>query len=267
MNGYRELDVSDDGDVFRIAFDRPAQRNAVGERTHEELTTVFRDANRSDARAVVLTGSGEAFSAGGDLDWLEHCLDDPAAFDRVLREGEAIIEGMLALETPIVARVNGDAVGLGATLALFCDVAVASTDAQIGDPHIRVGLVPGDGGAAIWPLLVGLNRAKEFLMTGKTVGAETAAEMGLINRAVDPDRLDEAVDEYVSAFTDGPQPALRHTKRALNAWLRMGVETSFRESLALEGRSQRHPDHREGLAAVREGRRPAFPSATTEVDE
>jgi enoyl-CoA hydratase len=258
---YRDLAVDLDRDVCRIAFDRPEELNAITERMHTELSTVFRDVADADARVVVLTGNGEVFSAGGDLEWLSACLDDPENFRTIVREGERTVRDLLAVDKPVIAKINGDATGFAATLALFADVTIASTDARIGDPHVNAGLAAGDGGAVIWPLLVGMNTAKELLLTGELLDAERAAEIGLINRAVPPEDLDDEVAALVDRLANGPQVAIRYTKRALNTWLELGVDAVLRQSLALEAMSQRHPDHREGLAAFREGRRPEFPSS------
>ncbi len=113
----------------------------------------------------------------------------------------------------MIAKVNGDATGLGATLALFCDIVMLSEDARIGDPHVNVALVAGDGGAVIWPLLTSLNKAKELLMTGELLSAEEAKELGLVNHVVPADELDNATDEMVEKLATGPQTAIRYTKR------------------------------------------------------
>lgn len=258
---YRDLTVDRDGDVLHIAFDRPESMNAITERMHSELSTVFRDAADADARVVVLTGEGDAFSAGGDLDWLSACAEDPSKFRAVVQEGERTIRDLLAVDKPVIARINGDATGFAATLALLSDVTIASEDATIGDPHVNAGLSAGDGGAVVWPLLVGMNTAKELLMTGELLEATEAAELGLINRSVPPADLDDEVAALVDRLANGPQVAIRYTKRALNTWLELGVDAVLRQSLALEAMTQQHPDHREGLDAFREGRRPEFPSS------
>jgi enoyl-CoA hydratase len=166
----------------------------------------------------------------------------------------------------VSAKIDGDATGFAATLALLSDVTIASEDATVGDPHVNAGLVAGDGGAVVWPMLVGMNRAKELLMTGELLDAQRAAEIGLINRAVPADELDEEVGELVDRLANGPQVAIRYTKRALNTWLELGVDAVLRQSLALEAMSQQHPDHREGIDAFREGRRPEFPSSRRRTD-
>lgn len=257
MEDYSQLDVSLEGDVLRIAFDRPEKRNAINGAVSDELARVFRDTQGTDARVVVLTGNGEAFSAGGDLEWLQERVSDPPYS---VHNPETIIKDMLNLDRPIIARLNGDTIGLGATLALFCDIAIASEDARIGDPHINAGLAAGDGGAVIWPLLTSMNKAKELLMTGKLLSAEEAVELGLINYAVPSDELDETVDEMIDELASGPQTAIRYTKLALNTWLEQGVNSVLRQSLALERLSQRHPDHEEAVDAFLNRREPKFPS-------
>lgn len=258
MRNYDHLDVSLDDDIFRIAFDRPDQKNAVDADVHRELTHVFRDASESDARVVVLTGNGSAFCAGGDVESMREW--DTGDFDRMRREGERLIHDMVNLAKPVVARVNGDAIGLGATLALFSDIVIAADDARIGDPHVRVGLTAGDGGAVIWPLLTSMSTAKELLMTGELVSASRAEELGLVNDVVSAADLDECVDEMVDKLASGPQQAIQYTKSALNAWLQLGTTLALGQSLALEGLSQQHPDHEAAVEAFAEGERPDFPS-------
>jgi enoyl-CoA hydratase len=142
---------------------------------HEELSRVFLDAQRDDqSDCIVLTGTGKAFSGGGDIHWLQWAAADQKRFERVVIEAKQIIFSMLDVEKPIVAKINGHATGLGATLALFCDVIFASETAKIGDPHVSIGLVAGDGGAVIWPQLIGYARAKEFLMNGASQSRNTA---------------------------------------------------------------------------------------------
>lgn len=267
MVTYTNLDVSDDGRVFRITFDNPDKRNAIDSATHHELTHVFRDADESDASVVMLTGSGEAFSAGGDFDNMRRMVEGDIDVDELLEqmhESERIVDDIVSLKKPLIARINGDAVGSAATYALFSDVTIASSDAKIGDPHVRAGLVAGDGGTIIWPLLVGLNHAKEYLLTGDLVSAEKAADIGLINYAVPPDELDDKVDEIVDKLTDNSQVAIRYTKVALNGWIETGLNNMFRESLAVQRLTKQHEDHLAAVTAFLDGEEPDFPSASDE---
>jgi enoyl-CoA hydratase len=266
MEEYHHLEVSLDDDVLTIAFDRPDHLNAVNEPLHSELATVFRDAYKADARVVVLTGNGDAFSAGGDIGWMGENVENPERFQATMREGERIIRDLVNIEKPVVAKVNGDATGLGATLALFCDILVMSEEARIGDPHVKVALVAGDGGAVIWPLLTSLNTAKELLMTGRLLSADEADDLGLVNHVVSADKLDERTDELIDELASGPQAAIRYTKKTLNAWLELGNSIALREGLALEGVGQQHPDHEAAVEAFLEGRQPNFPSGR-DIDE
>jgi enoyl-CoA hydratase len=260
MGSYDHLAVSIDDDVMTIAFDRPEDLNAVNDPLHAELAEVFREAYDTEVRVVVLTGNGEAFSAGGDIQWMEDNLEHPENFQQTIREAEEIIEGITNLEKPIVGKVNGDATGLGATLALFCDIVMMSEDARIGDPHVKVALAAADGGAVIWPLLTSMNKAKEYLMTGDLMSAEEAVDLGLVNYAVPPAELDDRTDEMVEKLATGSQPAIRYTKKTLNAWLEFANDLALTRGLALEATGQQHPDHEEAVAAFLEKRRPNFPS-------
>lgn len=264
MSGFSQLSVSIEGaehDVFRITFNNPEKMNVVDGTMHRELPEAFAEAYASDTRVVVLTGTDGAFSAGGDVGWMQQWIDDPEYFEDIIREGEQIIEGIVNLEKPIIARVNGDAVGLGATLALHCDIVIASETARIGDPHVQVGLAAGDGGAVIWPLLTSVNKAKEFLMTGELISAAEAEELGLVNHVVSPEELDDKVDELIEKLTELPQPAVRYSKMAVNNWVQFGVNQVLRQSLALESQSARSADHAEMVSAFLEDREPNPPTA------
>lgn len=264
MREYESLDVSIEDHVFRVAFDRPEKANAIDEATHDDLKYVFEDAHHVDARVVVLTGNGDTFSAGGDLEWLQQNAENPEQFRRTMYDDEKIMRDLVMLEKPVVTRVNGHMTGLAATIGLFGDIVVASQDAKIGDPHVKAGLVAGDGGAVIWPLLTSMCKAKELLMTGELVSATEAEDLGLVNYAVPPDELDQKVDELVGKLVDGPQPAIQYTKQTLNSWVQMGMTLNFDLGQAYEVVSQQHPDHSEAVDAFTEGRSPDFPSARDE---
>jgi len=233
--------------------------NAVSPDLHADLAEVFRDASDTDARVIILTGNGRAFCAGGDVESMQDW--DAADFEDMLVEGERIVRDLVNVRQPVIARLNGDAIGLGATLALFCDIVVAAEDANIGDPHVKVGLTAGDGGAVIWPLLTSMSKAKELLMTGEAVSATEAEELGLVNHAVPAEELDETVEELVDKLASGPQPAIRYTKAALNGWLELAMTTSLGKSLALEGLSQQREDHRAAVDAFVEGQEPDYPTS------
>ncbi len=162
---YRAIALARSGRLLTITLNQPDTLNAINLALHEELAEVFTFAamdHHSDV--VVLTGAGKAFSAGGNLDHISNNAANPELFDNEVRLAKRIIFSILDLDKPLVCRMNGHAVGLGATIALFCDVVFAAEHAKIGDPHVALGLVAGDGGALIWPQRIGLTLAKEFLL-------------------------------------------------------------------------------------------------------
>ncbi len=256
---YATIAIARDGRKLTLTLNNPDALNAVNARMHAELSTIFGEVTRDDnVDLVVLTGAGKAFCAGGDIGWMRAMLDAPGGMAGIAAEGRRIVHSLLELEQPLICRLNGDAIGLGATLALFCDIVIADKAARIGDPHVRVGLVAGDGGAVIWPQLVGYARAKEFLMTGDLITAERAAGIGLVNRAVDAESLDAEVDKLAGKLLRGAQQAIRWTKRSVNVGLRQLANSILDASLGYEVASSTLPDHREAVAAFHEERRPVF---------
>ena len=259
FDAYRRLSFSRRGRVLTVTLNRPDRLNAVDGTMHEELSRVFYDlAIDGESDVVVLTGAGRAFSAGGDLTWLEGLCDDRAGWERVRVEAKRIVFGLLDCEKPVIAKVNGHAAGLGATLALFCDVIFAAEPARIADPHVRVGLVAGDGGALIWPQLIGYARAKEYLMTGDPLSAAKAAEIGLINHCVSAEALDERVETFADRLAGGAVAAIRYTKIAVNVGLRQIAHALMDTSIAYESMTNETEDHREAVRAFIEKRAPRF---------
>jgi enoyl-CoA hydratase len=243
---------------------RPRRLNAVDAQMHTELARVFEQAADDDAvDIVVLTGAGRAFCAGGDLHWQRDAIEDPVSFARTVREARRIVLSLLDCEKPVVAEVNGPAVGLGATLALFADAAFIADDTYLSDPHVGVGMTAGDGGAAIWPQLVGYMRAKYYLLTGERVAAVEAARIGLVTAAMPRSGLTEHVDRFVRRLLALPQQAVRSTKVAVNMRLRDAVNTSIDAALALESYSNITRDHREAVDAFLMHRKPSFRAGGT----
>ncbi|MDF1732336.1 MAG: enoyl-CoA hydratase-related protein [Minwuia sp.] len=255
---YKTISFKREGKVLTVTLNRPDVLNAVNGDLHTELSHLFYDVATDPSDIIVLTGAGRAFCAGGDIDWMQSGVDDPLGFDTVVFEAKKIIFGLLDCEKPIICRLNGDAVGLGATIALFCDIIIANDSARIGDPHVSVGLVAGDGGAVIWPQLIGYARAKEYLMTGKLMTAEDAVAMGMINHAVPASELDEATDRMASRLANGAAQAIRWTKVSVNIGLKQLAHSIMDTSLAYESLSNRSKDHQEAVNAFREKRRPVF---------
>lgn len=256
---YETLKITREGRLLTITMNRPDALNAADAMLHEELADVFYDvANDADSDVVVFTGAGRAFSAGGDIDWMQTAIDVPQNFEKTIREAKRIVFSMLDLEKPLIAKVNGHATGLGATLALVCDVIFASDKAKIGDPHVSVGFVAGDGGAAIWPQLIGYARAKEYLLSGDLMPATKAAEIGLINHAVPLEELDAVVDAYVQKLLGGATKAIRWSKITTNIELKRIFHGVMDAGLAYEALSNRTADHQEAVNAFREKRKPIF---------
>jgi enoyl-CoA hydratase len=263
---YKHLVIERQDRAMWITLSNPPH-NSINADMHAELSHVFVDIDRdTSVNVIVLTGAAGAFSAGGDLHDMKERREDTRYHMRMLEEGARIVNSLLALRKPIIARINGHAVGLGATLALFCDITIAVDDAKIGDPHVRVGLTAGDGGALIWPLLIGVARAKEYLLTGKLLPTHRAAEMGLINYAVPLAELDGKVAEFVEWFTSGPTQAIGLTKRALNQSLQQQAATLLESHLGLECRSIFSDQHDEAVLAFLEHRKPSFKAPETEPD-
>jgi enoyl-CoA hydratase len=256
---YEALRIDRVGAVLRVTIDHPGSPlNAVDGLLHDEFTRLFADLKREDeARCVLLTGAGKAFSAGGDFDWFP-TLDNLAALEHLRRDAKQMIWDLLDVPLPIVAAVNGPAIGLGASLALLCDVIWMAESATIADPHVLVGLVAGDGGAAIWPLAVGPARAKEFLLTGDAVSAVEAERIGLVNHVVSDAELQSSALDFATRLAKGAPLAIQYTKQAVNKVVKNALNTAFDASTALEIVTFQSDDHREALAAIREKRSPDF---------
>jgi enoyl-CoA hydratase len=259
FKNYETMTFSREGRILTITLNLPDTLNAVNARMHTELARVFLDANDDpDSDIVVLTGAGRAFCAGGDVDWMQDSIDNPDMFAETGIEGKRIIYTQLDMEKPLICRLNGHAMGLGATIALACDIVIASDKAKIGDPHVSIGLVAGDGGAVLWPQLIGFLRAKEYLLTGDPIPAAEAARMGLINRAVAPEALDEEVYALARRLAGGARKAIRWTKVTTNLALKQLAHMIMDTGIAYETLSNVSKDHQEAVTAFREKRKPVF---------
>jgi enoyl-CoA hydratase len=251
-----ELMVDEDGPLRIVTLNRPTELNAVNQRLHWALADVWRQlAADPEVGAVILTGAGRAFCAGGDLDWITSFLDDPAAGDESLREGAQIIDELLRFPLPVIAAVNGAAVGLGCSLAVLCDIVLISDEAFLADPHISVGLVAGDGGAAFWPLLTPILRSREYLYTGDRITAAKAVELGLASRLTKADQLRAEALRLAGRLAAQPAQALRGTKRVLGMYLCEALNGAVQAGFAAEAATMRSADHRERLLALRRSAR------------
>ena len=254
---YECFQASYQGRVLTLIMNRPDDMNAVNKVMHDELGGIFYDAQLDDdADVIVLTGAGRAFSAGGDLAMMKRIADGSDEPFLRLVDAKRIVFSLLDLEKPIISAVNGHAMGLGATIALLCDTIFMSSKAKIGDPHVKIGVVAGDGGCVIWPQLIGYARAKEFLLTGKLLSATDAATMGLINYAVPTEQLDEKVNEIVQELLFSPRWAVRYTKTVMNLPLRELATKITDAAVAYEMYTNLMVDRKESVAAFQEKRAP-----------
>jgi len=259
MRDYSKFDgfkVEQEGMVGIVTINQPESLNAFSVKLHRQAEQIFHEmAYEDDVNAFVLTGAGKAFSAGGDIKAMQQ-----GVFAKLTPPEEPIrlILNLLKIKQPVVAAVNGSAIGLGATIALFCDIVVASEEARIGDPHVSVGLVAGDGGCIIWPLLIGMNRAKEMLLTGKLLKAEEAKNIGLINHCVPPAEVMPKALEIASSLASGPTKAIQWTKMSLNKKLLQDVNLILPTSTAFEYLTMHMEDHKEAATAFIEKRKPKF---------
>jgi enoyl-CoA hydratase len=241
-----EIQIETDGPVRVVRLNRPGALNAVDAVLHTALSRVWREiAADAGASTVVLTGAGDAFSAGGEFAFMTRLQADADFRERVMEEARAILLDMIRFPLPLVAAVNGPAVGLGCSLALSCDIVLMSDRAHLADPHVGVGLVAGDGGAALWPLFTSLLRVKEYLFTGEAISPQLAVQIGLANRVVPhADLMDEAL-RLAHRLARVPQTALRDTKRALQAHVERAVSGPLEIALQAEIKSMASPEHAE----------------------
>ena len=249
----------DDGPVRRITFDRPNVRNAMTADVALEIADALTGLDPETHDAVVITGRGEAFSAGGDIEAMaardETTLE---AYNRVRETLGAVAENALTAPVPVISKVNGDAVGAGMSLTAVSDFAYAADSARFGATFINVGLIPDMGATAMLPRIIGLRKTKELAFTGSLIDATEAAAMDLINEAVPDEKLDERVDDLVDALRDRPTASIGMAKEAIHD----NLGQSWRDGLAQEGRLQAMaydtPAHDKGVEAFLNGQKPDF---------
>jgi enoyl-CoA hydratase len=257
--GYERLRIAREGPVLRVALNAPDKLNAIDFAMECELLRLFQDLRRDrDTTVVVLTGEGRAFSAGGDLQHNLRLIGDLPMIKQEFDLARRFVNTLLDVEQPVIARIHGDAVGLGATLALLCDVTIMAESARIGDPHVRVGLVAGDGGAVAWPLLVGYARAKRYLLGGELLTAAEAERIGLVTFCVPAAELDATVERWEQRFGASARNALQWTKATLNLGLKAQAAQVLDAGLAYELVSLQSADHREAIECFLAKRAPQF---------
>lgn len=262
MPEYEAIRLGIENDVAWVTLNRPYARNAVNEAMREELLAVLADARtNATVRALVLTGAGKGFCTGADLAAGRggSAPAGPGAAREMMRAGsQRLIRAVMELEKPVIAAVNGVAAGLGAHLALACDLVVAAEDARFIEVFVRRGIAIDAAGAYLLPRLIGLSRAKELVFFGDDLTAHRAQEIGLVNRVVPPAELLAATREWAERLAQGPTFAIGMSKRLLNRSLDCDLETAFEEEALVQSLVIQSDDSREGIAAFREKRKPAF---------
>ena len=244
--------------ILRLTLNTPGKLNAVGHEAHGHLAEIWKVIDRDDeTRVVLVRGADGAFSSGGDLALVEDIARNWETRLRVFHEARDLVYNIVDCSKPIVAAIDGPAVGAGLAVALLADVSIATPGAHIVDGHTRLGVAAGDHAVLVWPLLCGMAKAKYHLLLCEPVSGEEAERIGLVSLCVPADELEERALDIARRLATGSQAAIRHTKLALNNWLKL-AGPAFDASLAMEFLDMTGPDVVEGVAAIRERRAPKF---------
>jgi len=245
--------------ILRVTFDRPETYNSVDAETHTQLTHIWRDIDADpDVSAVIVTGAGKAFSAGGDFEMIKTLLENPGVRMSTWKEAKDLVYNVINCNKPIISAINGVAVGAGLVVGLLADISICGKSARIVDGHTRLGVAAGDVACIIWPLLCGLAKAKYYLLTCKPLSGEEAERIGLVSLCVEDAELQQIALATAEDLANGAPSAIRWTKYALNNWLRVNGPL-FDTSTALEMLGFAGAEAREGLASHLEKRKPVFP--------
>lgn len=243
--------------VLQVVLDSPGL-NSVGPQMHRDLADIWPAIERDPSvRAVLVCGEGKAFSSGGSFDLIEETMGDFADRVRIMREARDLVLNMVNFDKPVVSAIRGPAVGAGLVVALLADISVAGRGAKIIDGHTKLGVAAGDHAAICWPLLVGMAKAKYYLLTCQPLTGEEAERIGLVSTCVDDDDVLATATHIAEDLARGAQMAIQWTKHSLNHWYRM-FAPAFETALGLEFIGFSGPDVAEGLAANREKRAPRF---------
>lgn len=264
LNNFEDLLVEKKGHVLWLTLNRPDARNAYSTKLVQNLVEVLKHAdNDNQIRCIVLTGAGTSFCAGGDIKAMRGKTGMFAGESNELREAyqagiQQIPQAIAQLKTPIIAMVNGPAIGAGCDLAAMCDLRVASTQAAFGETFAQVGLVPGDGGAFFLSRLIGFGKAMEMFLTCKIIGAEEALKMGLVNQVVLPEELKDKTQELAEHLAGLPPIALQMTKKAVIHAHQNDLNSHLELMAAYQGITQRSSDHFIALDGMLNKKKPSF---------
>lgn len=258
---FFKVEIGEDG-VAVVTMNDPDRLNAVGPHNHWQLEDIWLKLGRDERiKVIVLTGAGKAFSAGGDIKKMAERAQTEYGLKYALRVPINTLrmwDQLLMTPQPIIAAVNGDAIGLGTSLFAFCDMSIAADDAKLGDTHVRVGLVTGDGGSVMWPLLVGPQRAKEYLMRGKLLNGKKAEEIGLVNYSFPKEEvLDEAL-KIAREIAGQPIWAVRWSKASVNKQLKAQLNLIGELSIAYESLTMLTKDYESATQAFAAKEKPVF---------
>lgn len=253
---YETIEVRFEGPVATIRFILPDILNRMVEQTLVEFTDAIERLRRpGDVRALLISSTGRAFSAGGDIEETRRLAGDFDARQDAWDSGRRALYGMTELPMPVVVALHGDVYGLATSIVLSADIIVASRNARIGDPHVKMGLVAGDGGCAVWPIAFGLMRAKRHLLTGEPITAEEAYRLGAVSDLVDtPEETLPAAQALCDKLIALPPLAVQLTKKALNHLTRQRLAEVFDYSLAMEQYTMLSEDFLEAITAFKEKR-------------
>jgi len=261
MVTYREIRYEVTDHVATITFDRPEQRNALSPVMLDELAAAIREAQTDDAtRALVITGAGRAFCAGGDLGAIGkgHREQNSAELQPILRSGMQIVLKIRTMRQPVIAAIHGPAAGAGMNIALSADMRIASEDASFGQSFAKVGLFPDYGGTFFLPELVGPAIAAELFYTGDMIDAQTALRLGIVNRVVPIAQLESEVQTLAQKIAQGPPMAIRAVKRMLFGSTKAKLEKALELEVEEQMKCFASQDCGEGIAAFFEKRKPKF---------
>ena len=256
---YQTLILSKENGIATITLNRPEVLNALNTRASDELGMAIEETGRDiSIRVLVITGAGRGFCAGGDLKDLPLTPGDPAASQKTLEEWHKILLSIRRLDKPVIAAVNGVAMGGGMDLALMCDIRIASENARFGEAYVRIGGVPDSGGTYLLPRLIGTARACELLLTGDILDAREAERIGLVNKVVPAEQLESATRELADRLAGGPPISMGQIKKAIYLTETQDLESDLHSIALMTSLNMETEDAKEGVAAFIEKRQPVY---------